>query len=382
MKKTVRFLFVVNVDWFFVSHRLPIALELLKRGHEVHIATAITDKKAELEQYGFSVSELRLKRASANPFELINSFSQIYSLVKRLQPDILHLVTIKPVLLGGIAARLAAIPAVVFAISGLGAVFLGKGVVSTLRRLIVRQIYGFALRQKRAKIIFQNRDDQKTISSIIPLSEEQIVLVKGSGVDLSIYKQKPLPKGRPVVMLAARFLRDKGVQEFVGAVRFLQKKKDLNLFNPRYVLVGEVDLDNPASFTQRELEAIEAEGNIELWGYRSDMQNVLPQAHIVVLPSYREGFPKVLMEAAACGRAVVTTDVPGCRDAIKNGKTGLLVPVKDSKALALTIEKLLKEPGLVKLMGENGRNMAEVLFDIQQIVTQHMHVYDDLCESF
>ena len=142
--------------------------------------------------------------------------------------------------------------------------------------------------------------------------------------------------------------------------------------------MGQIDLENPASFTRAEIEQIERDGQIEVWGYQSDMQNVLSQAHIVVLPSYREGFPKVLIEAAACGRAVITTDVPGCRDAVVDGETGILVAVKSSVALAEGIERLLLSPDLVKTMGEQGRQLAVSLFDIKQVVAQHMQIYEDL----
>ena len=374
-----RLLFIVNVDWFFLSHRLPIALEAKRQGFDVHVATAFTDKKDELKEYGFILHQMPADRGKMGVGSLFSSLWFLFRLIQTVQPDLVHLVTIKPVLLGGLAARLLRVPGVVAAISGLGAVFLAEGFWGKVRRFFVKQIYGLALKQNRLKVIFQNRDDEKMISSLVSLNAKESCLIQGgSGVDLSVYQSHPLQEGRPIVMFAARLLKDKGLKEFIDAVAWLNKRERLGSLEPRFVLVGQIDLENPASFTQTEIEQIERDGQIEVWGYQSDMQNVLSQAHIVVLPSYREGFPKVLIEAAACGRAVITTDVPGCRDAVLDGETGILVGVKSSVALAEGIERLLLSPDLVKTMGEQGRQLAVSLFDIKQVVAQHMQIYEDL----
>ena len=374
-----RLLFIVNVDWFFLSHRLPIALEAKRQGFDVHVATAFTDKKDDLKEYGFTLHQMPADRGKMGVGSLFSSLWFLFRLIQTVQPDLVHLVTIKPVLLGGIAARLLRVPGVVVAISGLGAVFLTEGFWGKVRRFFVKQIYGLALKQNRLKVIFQNRDDERIISSFVSLNENEICLIKGgSGVDLSVYQPQPVPEGRPVVMFAARLLRDKGLQEFIDAVELLQKQESVQSLDPRFVLVGQIDMENPASFTQAELDQIESHSQIEVWGYQSDMQNVLSRAHIVVLPSYREGFPKVLIEAAACGRAVITTDVPGCRDAIINGETGFLVPAKNSLQLAEAMERFLLSPELVKTMGEKGRHLAVSHFDIKQVVAQHMQIYEDL----
>ncbi len=366
-----KLLFVVGVDWSFVSHRLPIAVEAIKQGYEVHIATAITDKREFMEAHGLVVHSLPLNRGSMNPLVELKTFFAIWKLFNQVRPDIAHLVTIKPVIYGGIAARFTAVKSIVAAVPGLGFVFIAKGIKAQIRKSIVAVLYRLALRQKNIKVIFQNPDDKKHIMAITGLPESKTIMISGSGVDLSQYENKPLPDGVPIVVLAARLLKDKGVVEFVEAAGRLKKKG----YNARFCLVGEPDLQNPSSITQAELLAWQAEANVEVWGYRADIPQVFAGAYMVVLPSYSEGLPKVLIEAAACGRAVVTTDVSGCRDAIEENVTGVLVPVKNSIALADAIERLLINKELCQKMGNAGRNLAEREFDVRSVVTKHIEIY-------
>ncbi len=376
---TPRLLFVVNVDWFFLSHRLPIALEALKQGYEVHIATGLTNREDELRSYGFIVHALDLKRGRANFINYFKTFYQILKVYKSVQPDLVHLITIKPVLLGGLAARFTRVPGVVAAISGLGSVFVDRGVKAQVRRFLVKLFYTISLHHKRLVVIFQNPSDKAVLKKVIGLSEQQTKLIRGSGVDLSVYKKRPLPSGRPVVLMAARFLHDKGILEFVEAARYLNTSQEASSQSPRFVLVGSPDRDNPTSVTEHELDQWIEQGIIEYWGHRTDMPEVLAQAHIVVLPSYYgEGLPKILIEAAACGRAVITTDHPGCRDAILEDVTGLLVPVRNAEALAETIQTLLDAPQRVLDMGEAGRAFAEDRYDVRSVVGEHIGVYGEL----
>lgn len=380
MSSPNRLLFVVNVDWFFLSHRLPIALEAIRQGFEVHIATSLTNRRATLEDLGLVVHSLDLDRSSAGPLGAWRTFLQIYRVFKSTQPTVAHLVTIKPVLLGGLAARLARVPALVAAVSGLGYVFLAKGLKASVQRLLIEKLYRAALAHSNMKVIFQNPDDLKTISHIAQLPKGSATLIRGSGVDLTQYTVAPFPPGPPVVLLAARLLTDKGVREFVEAARILRKSESVCVKSLRFVLVGSIDPENPASLTEQELTTWSNANLVELWGYRADMHEVLSAASVVVLPSYREGLPKVLIEAAACGRAVVTTDVPGCRDAIEAGVTGLLVPVRDASALAQAIQELVDDPARCSLMGRAGRELAEREFDVRKVVEAHMRIYDDLVE--
>lgn len=376
----LRLLFVVNVDWFFLSHRLPIALEAVRRGYEVHIATTLTDGEAQLRAYGFVVHSLQMDRSSTSPWAAVTLFWKLLQLFHMVKPDVVHLVTIKPVLIGGIAARLARVPALVAAVPGLGFVFTAQGMLAALRRLLVMGMYRIALGHTNLRVIFQNNDDYRSLARYVHLSQNKVILVRGSGVDLSAFTPSPESTGRPVVMLAARLLADKGVREFVDAVRHLRQEGGVAV-EARFVLVGNVDPANPSSLTQAELDAWANEMLVELWGHRHDMPKTLAQANIVVLPSYREGLPKILIEAAAIGRAVITTDVPGCRDAVKPGQSALVVPAKDSQALASAIRTLLESPARRSAMAAAGRKLAENSFDVRHVVQEHMLIYEELRNS-
>ncbi len=367
-------MFVVNVDWFFLSHRLPIALEAMRQGYQVHIATGLTDKLDELQRNGLVVHPLALDRSSAGLGNAWRTMVQLWQIFRAVRPDVVHLVTIKPVLLGGLAARLAGVPAVVAAVSGLGFVFMARGAKAAVRRWLVGALYRVALGHRNLKVIFQNADDLRSLTKVAHLPAAKVAMIRGSGVDLARYAHVPLPGGVPVVVLAARLLADKGVLEFVQAVRLLRRRG----CNARFILVGTVDTANPSSFTDAEVSAWEHDRVVEWWGHRVDMPQVLAAAQLVVLPSYREGLPKVLIEAAACGRAVVTTAVPGCRDAIDPGVTGVLVPVRNAVALANAMEALINDPLLCKIMGDAGRALAEKAFDVRQVVAAHLQIYQEL----
>ena len=376
-----KLLFVVNVDWFFLSHRLPIALEAMQQGYEVHIATALTDKLTVLQGHGLVEHPLSLDRSNEGLWAAWTSFQQIHRGCKDVKPDVVHLVTIKSVLFGGLAARFARVPAVVSAVSGLGFVFVAKGVKATIRRWLVGTLYGLALGHHNLRVIFQNPDDLACLARHAHLSERKVTIIRGSGADLTQYRVMPLPTGVPVVLLAARLLVDKGIREFVQSAHIL-RQRGLSVQDARFVIVGKPDLANPTSLRPDELAQWAKEGIVETWGHRTDMPQVMEAAHVVVLPSYYgEGLPKVLIEAAACGRVVVTTDHPGCRDAIEPNKTGLLVPIKNPLALADAIEYLIKNPDVRKRMGASGRALAEKEFGIEKIVAEHMKVYRNLLDK-
>lgn len=367
----MKLLIVVNVDWFFLSHRLPIALGALNAGYEVHIATTLTQGPEQLEAYGFVVHPLTLNRSAAGPIGLAKLTSDLIRLIWRVHPDVLHLVTIKPVLLGGLAARLTPVERVIFAVSGLGHVFVAEGMLGRLRRTLVGALYRFVLGAQNSVVIFQNPDDRKAIESVAQLSPERVVLIPGSGVDLEQYVARPVEPGIPVVLMAARLLTTKGVREYVAAAQQLRRAG----VQVRFWLAGEPDLANPASIQPDELAEWLRQGDVEVLGPRTDMANLMAQSLLVVLPSYREGLPKVLIEAAACGRAVITTDVPGCRDAIENGVTGVLVPPRDAEALATAIGDLLLDRAKCEAMGRAGRERAQKVFDVRTVVEEHLRIY-------
>lgn len=365
-----RILFVVNVDWFFLSHRLPLALAARDAGFDVHVATAMTGDADAIQSHGFTLHPISINRSSTGLSALVSLVWKLWRLIRQLQPEIVHLVTIKPVLIGGLAARLAGVKRVIAAISGLGFIFTARGMAAALRRWLVAYFYRLALAHRAVLVIFQNDDDRRLLQARAGISDSQVVLIRGSGVDLNQWKFQPLPTGQPIVLMASRLLVDKGVMEFIEAARALR-----GIVQARFVLVGDIDPDNPSSVSKKFLRNHVDSGAIEWWGKRSDMQQVLGAAHVVVLPSYREGLPKVLIEAAAVGRAVVTADVPGCRDAIINGRTGLLVPPRDAAALATTIRSLIDDPQKLTAFGVAGRQLAEKAFDIREVIAKHLDLY-------
>ncbi len=365
-----RILYIVNVDWFFISHRLPIALEAMKLGAEVHVACAITDKAEELKSCGIKVHNLSLSRSSIGFMSELNGIKELFKIIRRTKPDIVHAVTIKPAIYGSFIARLLRVPVRVASISGLGYTYIAPGFKSRILLNLIFLMYRVALKGAKA-IIFQNNDDRYVFRRKAFIDPRQEIIIRGSGVDLDKYSVVKEPNGTPVVMLIARLLVDKGVVEFVEAAREL-KKSECDI---RMVLVGSIDSDNPKSITDEQLKLWVESGVVEHWGFSSDVATTISKSNIIVLPSYREGLPKSLIEAAACGRAVITTDVPGCRDAIDPNKTGVLVPVKDSTSLAEKILKLVNEPELRHQFGRKGREFAMEVFDIKDVVNQHMNIY-------
>jgi glycosyltransferase involved in cell wall biosynthesis len=370
MKKVI---FVVNNPDFFVSHRMSIGIALIEQGHEVHLI-APGDCPAVLREKGFKYHSIEMSRKGMNPFSELSTILALRRLFKIIQPDLVHLVTIKPYLYGGFAARLAGVPVIVSAVAGLGTVFIDGSLKAKVIRSVLWFFKNIPFGHKNQRVIFQNSNDASFFSKWIGLSADKVVLIRGSGVDLKQYQFTDEPNGVTVVTLVARLLVDKGVYEFVEAARILKSRG----VEARMCLVGDVDVGNRTSITKTQLaEWIDA-GIIEAWGYRTDINQVYSESNIACLPSYREGLPKSLVEAAACGRAVVTTDVPGCRDAIEPEVTGLLVPIRDAEALADAIEYLIKNPGKRKALGKAGRVLAEREFTIEKVIDAHMQIYEAL----
>ncbi len=370
-----RLLFVVNEIDFFLSHRLPLATGAATAGFEVHVATKMGEGVERIRALGFAHHCLSLSRSGKNPFTELRTVWTIFKLFRCIRPDVVHLVTIKPVLYGGIAARLAGVPGVAAAVSGLGFVFISSGLKAQLVRGVVAVLYRLALGKRNLKVIFQNLDDRDVLLRLGAVLSDKTVLIPGSGVSLSEYSVVPEPDDVPVVSMVARLLWDKGVGEFVEAARLLNEKGVL----ARFVLVGAPDPGNPTSVTQAELDTWREEGYVEVLGFRRDIAEIFAASNLVVLPSYYgEGLPKVLVEAAACGRVVVTTDMPGCRDAIEPNITGLLVPARNAGALADAIQQLIEDKPLRYRMGKAGRELAERKFSIEKIVDAHLEIYRSL----
>ncbi|WP_099610787.1 glycosyltransferase family 4 protein [Vibrio fujianensis] len=368
-----KIVFVVNNAAYFLSHRKPIGLALLSRGDEVHVI-APGECPVELSEAGFNYHSVEMSRKGMNPLAELSTIFALHRLFKTIQPDLVHLVTIKPYLYGGIAARSAKVPSVVSAVAGLGILFSAQGLKNKVIKSILYPMYRFAFGHNNQAVIFQNTNDRDLLVNWGVLQFKKSRLIRGAGADLSVYPYLPEPDGLPIISFAARLLKDKGVIEFVEASRILKARG----IKARFWLIGDPDPGNSNTVTQEQLDQWQAEGLVECLGYRTDIANLFSQSNIVSLPSYYgEGLPKVLIEAAACGRAVVTTDHPGCRDAIEPD-TGVLVSIKDSTALADAIERLIKSPDLRKSMGLAGRKLAEAEFSIETVVNRHLEIYGEL----
>ncbi|MYN14610.1 glycosyltransferase [Pusillimonas sp. TS35] len=399
-----RLMMVVNNPAFFLSHRLPVAQGAREAGYDVHVATMDGYAVAEIQRLGFTHHAIPMSRSGRNPMQELQTLYALWRLFRAVRPDIVHAVTIKPVLYGGIAARLARVRGFVAAVSGLGFIFMRSVRGVDVLRTAAIALYRLALGHRNSRVIFQNANDRDTLRRLRVVRSEQAVMIRGSGVDLDAFPYTPEPPAPPVVaIMAARLLEDKGVREFVEAARLAAEKaahdnagsptgasEDTEAEKPagsaptdgvpaiRWVLAGAPDPGNPASISAVQFNAWQREGVVDCLGERRDIARLYAQSHIVVLPSYREGLPKSLVEAAAVGRAVVTTDVPGCRDAIEPGVSGLLVPARDPRALADAVCALAANAPQRQAMGEAGRRLAEREFDVRHVVRAHLDVYASL----
>jgi len=369
-------LIVVNEPWFFISHRLPIARAASENGYDVHIATRNGVDVEKIKSEGFEFHEIPFSRSSMNLLEELRSVVKLYRLYADIRPSLVHHVTIKPVLYGSLVARLSGVPRVINAISGLGHVFTDDGFSASIRRLLIGYAYRFLLRKNNQyHVIFQNPDDRRTINRLAKLKDENVTMIPGSGVDLGVYSQLPEPVGVPVVVLAARMLWDKGIGEFVKAAEILTGRG----VEVNFILAGDVDEGNPRSISKDVLLEWSKRENIQWLGYQSDIPLLYAKANIICLPSYYgEGVPKSLIEAAACGRAIVTTNEPGCREIVQDGVNGILVESKNPVELAESIEELIMSPALRNKMGLAGRKLVEDRFSLDLVVNRTLNVYKAL----
>ena len=374
---THRILYNVNIPRFFVSHRLPLALAARDAGYDVHVTTSDADKENIQKIYdaGLQFYPLPLAQHGTNPPGEINTLRAMIMLYRELKPDIIHHVSIKPVIYGGIAARLTGIPAVVGAMSGLGRVFSDNNTKAKILRQIVRPMFKIALSHRNTSMIFQNPDDQQTFINMGLIKEHRTELIRGSGVDLDVFTPVPETEDKPIVLFAGRLMWKKGVAEFVEAAKELGEKA-------RFVIVGYSEPTSPDAVPEEYLEQQAEAGIIEWWGKRDDMPDVFAQSHIVCLPSsYGEGVPRVLIEAAACERPIVATDTPGCREITIHNDNGLLFPVGDNPAMIAALEKLIESPELRHKMGKRGREIVQESFSLQIVTSQTLALYEKLLSN-
>ena len=372
-----KLLFLVNDLNYFISHRLVIAQKALLEGYEVVVVYGSKTKKYYKELLDLNIKFLYLKigRGGINPIKEIISIIKIYFLFCQERPDIVHLVTLKPYLYGGIAARLASIPNVISAVAGLGSLFSNRGFGFRLAQYILIPIFKFAFDHSNQIIIVQNLNDKKVLERKKIITKNNTMLIKGSGIKISKFNPIVRKDINTTIVLASRLIKEKGIYEYVEAAQVIKSKYR----NVRFLLAGEIDKGNPNSISLEKINNWKKNKIIEVIGYQKDIPELFSRSHIVCLPSYyNEGLPKILQEAAAAGRPIITTTNPGCIDAIINNKTGIAVPPKNVEAMVNAIEYLLENPEIGEQMGIEGRKLAEKFFDERLIVDQHLQIYKQL----
>lgn len=363
-------LMVVNDATFFRSHRWPLALAAREAGWHVEVAAAPDAALDWIAAQGVAVHPVPFRRKGVHPFGELATLLALWRLYRQLRPDLVHHITIKPIVYGGLVARALGLPAVVHAVTGLGYIFSRQGGLARIAQFATGGAYRWALGYRRAMAIFQNPDDLRDIWGIH--GHSRAVIIPGAGVDPHEFVQSGEPAGDAVVLLAARMLWSKGVGEFVEAASLCRARG----LHCRFVLVGDHDPGNPEGIPGETLRAWHEQGLVEWWGRREDMPKVFNSSHVVVLPTtYREGVPKVLIEAAAAGRALVATDMPGCREIIRHGVNGLLVPPRDPQALADAISRLVLDPDMRHEMGRQGRQRVLREFSLAHVLRQTLELY-------
>ncbi len=365
---------VANTDWYLYNFRLSLAEELRREGYEVLLLSPRGPFADEFGKLEFRWREWVVGRQSLAPWREAASLLSLASLYRRERPHIAHHFTVKPVIYGVLAAEWAGVPCVVSSVAGLGHVFIGEELRSRLLRPLVRTLYHHALARRRGVATFENPHDQEYFERHRLVAREHTRLIPGAGVDIERFAPRPEPPGAPVVVLAARMLWTKGVGVLAEAARLLQAGHTMRL-----ALVGEPDPGNPMTIDTATLEGWAREGFIEWWGWRAAMEDVFAACHIVTLPTLGgEGVPTVLLEAAAAGRPVVTTDTPGCRDLVEHEVNGLIVPPNDAPALAAALSRLAGDPALRARLGAAGRRRVEQQYSATVINRAFLEVYQEL----
>jgi glycosyltransferase involved in cell wall biosynthesis len=371
----LKILLFANTDWYLYNFRLSLAKDLRDQGHEVILLSPPGGFQKFLQENGFQLISFPFSRQGINPLYEIWTLWQLIRIYHRVQPDIVHHFTIKPVIYGSLAANLLRIRGVINSITGLGHLFIDPSPVTRLLRIVAKWLYRISLRN--TQVIFENPEDRDIFIKNRLLKAECSHLIMGTGVDVEKFSPANKHNDVPVVLFSSRMLATKGVLEYIEAVRILKK----NGFKARFALAGTTDPGNPASVTDEQIESWKQSDLVEWWGWREDMPNTLAQTDIFCLPSYREGVPNALIEACACGLPIVTTDVPGCRDVVTNGVNGLLVPVRNAFALANALETLLTSPDLRQAMGTAGRETAISKFSTTKVNAENLSVYKILLSA-
>jgi glycosyltransferase involved in cell wall biosynthesis len=373
-----KILFLITEDHFFWSHRLPVARAAVRDGFEVIVATRVLGDAQRIRDEGFRLIPLKLIRECYSPLNEFPAIHQIRRIYPSEKPDIVHHIALKPVLYGSIAALGRREMRVINALTGLGYLAASSSPKAAFLRPLIWGAFRYLLNRPNQQVLLQNQDDRRLLISKLKISPEKISIIRGPGVDLKLFHPSPEPGGTPLVLLASRMLWNKGIQEFVDAAKSLRNRG----VTARFVLAGDTDLGSPSGIPRQQLLDWQNSGAVEWLGHRKEMPQIFEQANLVCLP-FRggEGIPKALMEAAASGRAIVATDVPGCREIVRQGINGLLVPPRNATALAEAIEKLLKDSAMRSRMATLGREIAVNEFSEETVVHQTLALYREMLSS-
>lgn len=370
MKRKI--ILVANTDWYLYNFRASLMRTLRSSEEDVVLVSPPGEFSEAFQSWGFRWIPWQLGRKSTSLFQELRAVLSLMRIYNREQPDLVHHHTIKPVLYGTLAARLAGVPTMINAVTGRGYVFLGEDLRARFLRFVIIPFYRILMQTSQVGMIFENQIDREFFIEQKLVNSDQTWLVESVGVDPDRFRPQPEPDGETVILLPARMLWDKGIGILVDAARLL-KKRDVPA---RIILAGPLDPGNPSAIPEEVILSWQAEELLEWLGMQEDMESVYAKSHIVTLPSFHEGVPTVLIEAAACGRPLVATDIPGCRVVITPDENGLLVPPRDAEALANALARLVRSPALRQQMGKMARKRVLQKFTHQHVNTATIEVYD------
>ncbi|NKD56048.1 glycosyltransferase family 4 protein [Haematospirillum sp. 15-248] len=376
MNAQPKLLFLVTEDWYFCSHRLPLAVAAREAGYEVTVVTRINQFAEVIRASGLRLVPLqRMRRAGTHPLQELASLWELWGIYRREKPDLAHHVGLKPVVYGSLIARLMGVRGVINALAGLGFVFSSGRLFARILRPVIKAVFFCLLKRRNIRVIVQNERDRDVLTEEVGIDSPSVRLIRGAGVDLRLYSGRLPSVQPPLVVLIARMLWDKGVGDFVEAATRI---RDAGC-HARFALVGIPDPENPTSVPESQLRAWNDDGTVEWWGYRADIPAVLEMASISCLPTfYGEGVPKALIEAMACSRAIVTTDIPGCRELVASGRNGIVVAPHDVPALTAALETLIRDPERCRQMGIAGREMVEQSLSLERVIKETLSLYMEL----
>jgi glycosyltransferase involved in cell wall biosynthesis len=369
-----KILFIVSEDWYFVSHRLHIAIAAMQNGYSVALLSQVSIHKELLESYGIKVFNWPLDRSSRNPLKELLSIYHAISIIRAFKPNLIHSVAIKPVVYSLLSKVFYRADGHILALAGLGFVFRSNSSLSKILRVFLIPIFKLLFLGDKIRLVLQNNDDKNLILNLRIIDSNKIRLIRGSGVNTSDFFPNHDHHEIPLVILPARMLWDKGVQDFVNCAKKFTKKDT----NVRFALVGEPDLHNPESVSIMQLKHWVELGIVEWWAKKNNMLEVYHMADIVLFPSYHEGLPKALLEAASSEIPIVSYDVSGCKEIVKNNVNGFLIPFKDEDALYLSILTLLDDSKLRFDMGKKGREIVINNFTESKVSSETMKVWEEV----